>query len=133
MEESLLVKQDIYQVRRFLNTVVYLFTLYIITFPFSRDIPVDMKYIADPTMHSMPAVTPSPNQKWLACQSMDNKIVIFSALNRFKMNRKKTFSGHMVAGYACTLDFSPDMRFVISTQINIAIASCLKLLNMKLQ
>jgi pre-mRNA-processing factor 17 len=69
-----------------------------------------MKYIADPTMHSMPAVTPSPNQKWLACQSMDNKIVIFSALNRFKMNRKKTFSGHMVAGYACGLDFSPDMR-----------------------
>lgn len=78
------------------------------------DIPVDMKYIADPTMHSMPAVTPSPNQKWLACQSMDNKIVIFSALNRFKMNRKKTFSGHMVAGYACTLDFSPDMSYIVS-------------------
>lgn len=70
-----------------------------------------MKYIADPSMHSMPAVTTSPNQKWLACQSMDNKIVIFSALNRFKLNRKKTFSGHMVAGYACTLDFSPDMRY----------------------
>lgn len=78
------------------------------------DIPVDMKYIADPTMHSMPAVTPSPNQKWLACQSMDNKIVIFSALNRFKMNRKKTFSGHMVAGYACGLDFSPDMSYLVS-------------------
>lgn len=72
-----------------------------------------MKYIADPTMHSMPSVTPAPNGKWLACQSMDNKIVIFSALNRFKMNRKKTFTGHMVAGYACTLDFSPDMRYVL--------------------
>lgn len=96
--------------------LVNLFTLintFIIKFLCCRDIPVDMKYIADPTMHSMPAVTPSPNQKWLACQSMDNKIVIFSALNRFKMNRKKTFSGHMVAGYACTLDFSPDMRFVL--------------------
>lgn len=69
-----------------------------------------MKYIADPTMHSMPSVTQSPNGKWLACQSMDNKIVIFSALNRFKLNRKKTFTGHMVAGYACSLDFSPDMR-----------------------
>ncbi|KAE8741721.1 hypothetical protein FOCC_FOCC012771 [Frankliniella occidentalis] len=78
------------------------------------DIPVDMKYIADPTMHSMPAVTLSPNYKWLACQSMDNKIVVFSALNRFKMNRKKTFSGHMVAGYACSLDFSPDMSYVVS-------------------
>ncbi|BES92770.1 WD domain, G-beta repeat [Nesidiocoris tenuis] len=78
------------------------------------DIPVDMKYIADPSMHSMPAVTPSPNGKWLACQSMDNKIVIFSALNRFKLNRKKTFTGHMVAGYACSLDFSPDMSYIVS-------------------
>ncbi|XP_054266281.1 pre-mRNA-processing factor 17-like [Macrosteles quadrilineatus] len=78
------------------------------------DIPVDMKYIADPSMHSMPAVTPSPNHKWLACQSMDNKIVIFSALNRFKLNRKKTFTGHMVAGYACSLDFSPDMSYIVS-------------------
>ncbi|XP_065353514.1 pre-mRNA-processing factor 17 [Cloeon dipterum] len=78
------------------------------------DIPVDMKYIADPSMHSMPAVSMAPNQKWLACQSMDNKIVIFSALNRFKMNRKKTFTGHMVAGYACSLDFSPDMSYLIS-------------------
>lgn len=77
---------------------------------FSRDIPVDMKYIADPTMHSMPFVTSSPNGKWLACQSMDNKVVVFSALNRFKMNRKKTFTGHMVAGYACGIDYSPDMR-----------------------
>ncbi|XP_023023587.2 pre-mRNA-processing factor 17 [Leptinotarsa decemlineata] len=78
------------------------------------DIPVDMKYIADPTMHSMPAVTPAPNGKWLACQSMDNKIVIFSAMNRFKINRKKTFTGHMVAGYACSLDFSPDMSYLVS-------------------
>ncbi|XP_049304903.1 pre-mRNA-processing factor 17-like [Bactrocera dorsalis] len=78
------------------------------------DIPVDMKYIADPTMHSMPAVTLAPNGKWLACQSLDNKIVIFSALNRFKMNRKKTFSGHMVSGYACQLDFSPDMSYLVS-------------------
>ncbi|KAL1494467.1 hypothetical protein ABEB36_010063 [Hypothenemus hampei] len=78
------------------------------------DIPVDMKYIADPTMHSMPAVTPAPNGKWLACQSMDNKIVIFSALNRFKLNRKKTFTGHMVAGYACQLDFSPDLSYLVS-------------------
>ncbi|CAL4228857.1 unnamed protein product, partial [Meganyctiphanes norvegica] len=78
------------------------------------DIPVDFKYIADPSMHSMPSVTLSPNKKWLACQSMDNKIVIFSALDRFKMNRKKTFTGHMVAGYACTLDFSPDMSYLVS-------------------
>lgn len=78
------------------------------------DIPVDVKYIADPTMHSMPSVTLAPNGKWLACQSLDNKICIFSALNRFKMNRKKVFTGHMVSGYACSLDFSPDMSYLVS-------------------
>lgn len=45
---------------------------------------------------------------------MDNKIVIFSAMNRFKINRKKAFTGHMVAGYACSLDFSPDMSYLVS-------------------
>ncbi|XP_057336411.1 pre-mRNA-processing factor 17-like [Microplitis mediator] len=78
------------------------------------DIPIDVKMIADPGMYSMPAVAMSPNKKWLACQSMNNDITIFSALDRFKMNRKKTFTGHMVAGYACGLDFSPDMSYLVS-------------------
>jgi pre-mRNA-processing factor 17 len=78
------------------------------------DVPVDFKYIADPSMHSMPAVALSPNGKWLACQSMDNQIVVFNALNHFKFMRKKVFKGHMVAGYACGLDFSPDMSYLIS-------------------
>uniref|UniRef100_A0A672KRI0 Pre-mRNA-processing factor 17 n=1 Tax=Sinocyclocheilus grahami TaxID=75366 RepID=A0A672KRI0_SINGR len=79
-----------------------------------RDIPVDFKYIAEPSMHSMPAVTLSPNGKWLACQSMDNQILIFGAQNRFRLNKKKIFKGHMVAGYACQVDFSPDMSYVVS-------------------
>ncbi|XP_062896840.1 pre-mRNA-processing factor 17 [Mobula hypostoma] len=78
------------------------------------DIPVDFKYIAEPSMHSMPAVTLSPNGKWLACQSMDNQILIFGAQNRFRLNKKKIFKGHMVAGYACQVDFSPDMSYVAS-------------------
>ena len=74
------------------------------------DIPVDVKYIAEPSMHAIPAVSPAPNGKWLACQSMDNKIQAFACMNRFKLNQKKIFTGHMVAGYACSPDFSPDMR-----------------------
>jgi len=78
------------------------------------DIPVDMKYIADPSIHSMPAVTKSPNQKWLACQSLDNKISIFTCGEKFKPYKKKEFKGHMVAGYACGIDFSPEMSYLIS-------------------
>jgi pre-mRNA-processing factor 17 len=74
------------------------------------DIPVDMKYIADPGMHSMPAVCKSPNDKWLAAQSLDNKICIFTCGERFRAHKKKEFKGHMVAGYACGITFSPEMR-----------------------
>lgn len=78
------------------------------------DIPVDVKYIADPSLHSMPAVTSAPNNKRLLCQSMDNKIQAFSCHNKFKLDNKKVFKGHMVAGYACVPDFSCDMSLVIS-------------------
>lgn len=78
------------------------------------DIPVDAKLIQDPTMHSMPAATLSPNGKWLACQSLDNQILIYNVINRFRQNRKKSFKGHMNAGYACQVNFSPDMSYLIS-------------------
>eukprot|EP00035_Acanthoeca_spectabilis_P038345 m.52397 g.52397 ORF g.52397 m.52397 type:complete len:558 (-) comp9098_c0_seq3:1403-3076(-) len=78
------------------------------------DIPVDMKYIADPGMHSMPAVALHPNKKWMILQSLDNKIMTFGASDRFRQNAKKTFKGHMSAGYACGLGMSPDGSYVIS-------------------
>lgn len=37
-------------------------------------IPVQIKYIADPSMHSMPAVTRSPNGNFLLMQSLDNQV-----------------------------------------------------------
>jgi len=77
-------------------------------------IPVVMKYIADPTMHSMPTVAASPNGNWLACQSLDNQIMIYSTKDRFRLNKKKRFTGHSNAGYACQVGFSPDMRFIMS-------------------
>ncbi|GAA5948931.1 hypothetical protein JCM3765_003955 [Sporobolomyces pararoseus] len=77
------------------------------------DIPVPIKLIADPTMHSMPAVGLHPNGKWLAATSLDNQIVLFGA-DTFKQNRKKRFAGHTIAGYACEPRFSPDGRYVSS-------------------
>jgi hypothetical protein len=52
--------------------------------------------------------------KWLACQSLDNKVAIYSVGDRIKVNRKKLFNGHLVAGYTCKPNFSTDGRFVMS-------------------
>ncbi|KAK0570069.1 hypothetical protein OC861_000210 [Tilletia horrida] len=77
------------------------------------DIPVVIKYVADPTMHSIPAVTLHPNKKWLGCQSLDNQVLIYGS-DSFKQNRKKVFKGHTIAGYGCQVGFSPDGKFVSS-------------------
>ena len=76
------------------------------------DIPVPIKLVADPLMHSMPSVTLHPSHRWLACQTMNNSISVFSAEN-FKA-RKKAFRGHTTAGFACQVGFSPDGRFLSS-------------------
>ena len=54
-------------------------------------IPVQIKYIADPGMHSMPAVTLHPNQQWFCGTSLDNQLLTYSTKDRFRQNRKKTF------------------------------------------
>ncbi|CCO35385.1 Pre-mRNA-processing factor 17 AltName: Full=Cell division cycle 40 homolog [Rhizoctonia solani AG-1 IB] len=77
------------------------------------DIPVVIKYIAEPHMHSMPSVALHPTKKWFAAQSLDNQILVYSTDN-FRQNRKKRFAGHTVAGYACQVNFSPDGRLVSS-------------------
>jgi pre-mRNA-processing factor 17 len=82
------------------------------------DIPVDMKYVAEPHMHSMPAVTLDPSGKWLACQSMDNQIMCYGVHTNFRLNRRKCFRGHNVAGYSCKIAFSPDGSIVASGEAN---------------
>ncbi|XP_052173471.1 uncharacterized protein LOC127788859 isoform X2 [Diospyros lotus] len=77
-------------------------------------IPVVIKYISEPHMHSMPSIALHPNTNWLAAQSLDNQILIYSTRERFQLNKKKRFAGHIVAGYACQVNFSPDGRFVMS-------------------
>lgn len=77
-------------------------------------IPVQIKYIADPSMQSMPAITLHPSGNYFCGQSQDNQIVTYSTRDRFRLNRKKTFRGHTNAGYACQINFSPDGQYVIS-------------------
>jgi len=81
-------------------------------------IPVVVKYISEPSMHSVPAVNVSPNGKHLIGQSMDNKIITYEAFKSFKFIAKKQFKGHLNSGYAITPAFSSDGRWVMSGDVD---------------
>jgi pre-mRNA-processing factor 17 len=71
-------------------------------------IPVVIKYISEPHMHSIPAISTTPDGLWFVGQSLDNQILVYSTKDKFRQNRKKSFTGHVTAGYACQIGFSPD-------------------------
>ncbi|CAE7367385.1 Cdc40, partial [Symbiodinium necroappetens] len=77
-------------------------------------IPVVVKHIAEPTMHSIPQIVLSPDEKYLIGQSMDNKIIAYEAFGRFKFIARKTFKGHLNSGYAITPGWSADGKWVMS-------------------
>ncbi len=52
---------------------------------------MQIKYIADPSMHSIPAVAVHPSRQWFIGTSLDNQIVTYAAKDRFRQNRKKVF------------------------------------------
>lgn len=78
------------------------------------NIPVPIKYISEPEMHSMPATTLHPSGGFFVGQSLDNKIVTWTARDKFRQMRKKEFKGHVNAGYACRMSFSPNGKFLAS-------------------
>lgn len=78
------------------------------------DIGVPIKYISDPTMHSIPVITMHPSGSFFAGQSLDNQIVVYQGRDRFAVQRKKRFTGHQVSGYACDIAISPDGQFICS-------------------
>jgi pre-mRNA-processing factor 17 len=55
-----------------------------------------------------------PSHQFFVGQSLDNTICVFQAGNRFALQKKKKFSGHQVAGYACEPCISPDGQFLVS-------------------
>jgi pre-mRNA-processing factor 17 len=77
------------------------------------NIPVPLKYISDAMMHSIPAITTSPDGAYFCGQSMDNTVVTFECgAEKVRQLKKKTFTGHKNSGFACQIGFSPDMRFM---------------------
>ena len=52
-------------------------------------------------MHSMPSVALHPSGSNVVCQSLDNQILVYAAKDRFRLNSKKRFAGHLNSGYAC--------------------------------
>mmetsp|Transcript_13612 Transcript_13612/g.19388 ORF Transcript_13612/g.19388 Transcript_13612/m.19388 type:complete len:272 (+) Transcript_13612:743-1558(+) len=83
-------------------------------FVWEYGIPVVSKHIAEPDMHSMPYVATTPNGKHWAGQSQDNTIQVYGAVPGVKLLTRKRFIGHLTAGYACQLGFSPDGKILYS-------------------
>ncbi|KAF2000704.1 WD40 repeat-like protein [Amniculicola lignicola CBS 123094] len=77
-------------------------------------IPVPIKFIAEPYMFAMVRSAMHPSGKYIAFQSSDNQITVYSSSDRFRQNRKKSYRGHNVAGYAPDVAISPDGQFVSS-------------------
>ncbi|KAI5457951.1 WD40-repeat-containing domain protein [Mariannaea sp. PMI_226] len=78
------------------------------------NIPVPIKYVAEPDMYPMTRAAAHPSGKYVAYQSSDNQILVYGANDKFRQNRKKSFRGHSNAGLAIDLDCSPDGQFVAS-------------------
>jgi pre-mRNA-processing factor 17 len=78
------------------------------------NIPVPIKFIAEPHMYPMTRASAHPSGKYVAFQSSDNNIFVYGANDKFKQNRKKVFKGHNSAGYSIDVACSPDGQFVAS-------------------
>ncbi|KAI1492881.1 WD40-repeat-containing domain protein [Biscogniauxia mediterranea] len=78
------------------------------------NIPVPIKYIAEPYMYPMTRAALHPSGKYVAYQSSDNQIVVYGANDKFRQNRKKSYRGHNNAGTAIDIACSPDGQFLAS-------------------
>lgn len=78
------------------------------------NIPVPIKYVAEPDMYPMTRAAPHPSGKYVAFQSSDNQILVYGANDKFRQNRKKSYRGHHNAGLGIDLDCSPDGQFLAS-------------------
>ena len=62
-----------------------------------RDIPVDFKYIAEPSMHSMPAVALHPNSKFLLTACNQSPVVGSRSVGTFEKAGRRQVESPLVA------------------------------------
>jgi pre-mRNA-processing factor 17 len=77
-------------------------------------INVPVRWIADPSMHSIAAATLHPSGTMWCAQSMDNQVLVYNLSPKLSLNRKQRFTGHINAGYACKLSLSANGQFIAS-------------------
>jgi len=63
------------------------------------NIPVPIKFIAEPYMYPLTRACLHPSGKNVLFQSGDNQIVVYAAGDRFRQNRKKVYRGQNTSGY----------------------------------
>jgi pre-mRNA-processing factor 17 len=78
------------------------------------DVPVPIKDIAEPGMHSMPAAALHPSGEHMVFQSLNSQAITYSCGTERFQQRGRKFGGHTTSGYACGVGFSPDGKFLIS-------------------
>ncbi|AAZ10228.1 hypothetical protein, conserved [Trypanosoma brucei brucei TREU927] len=83
-------------------------------------VPVQIKQIADVSMHAITHVVRHPTEDMLVAQSLNNQALVFSdgGGGQVKLLRHRVFSGHTISGTRCQLAFSPDGRYLSSGDIN---------------
>ena len=77
-------------------------------------IPVETKQIKDVSLGPLISAITTKDQSMYLAQCMDSSIKTFDLSQGFRFQRKKTYSGHTIAGFNCHLDLSPDENYVIS-------------------
>nr|CCC89678.1 conserved hypothetical protein [Trypanosoma congolense IL3000] len=83
-------------------------------------VPVQIKQIADVSMHAITHVVHHPTEAMLVAQSLNNQAIVFSdgGAGQVKLLRHRVFSGHTISGTRCQLAFSPDGRYLSSGDIS---------------
>lgn len=80
------------------------------------EVPVQLQVFADVAMHAVPHVVLHPEGDIIAAQSVDNRVTLFATAGKGKLRavHEKQFSGHVVSGTACRLQFSTDGKMISS-------------------